>query len=134
MLFRRFLRHRAHRYGLIAVSVVFLLQAFAVGSMSGISTDQDVIVICTGSGMKTLSLSDLGLDADGLDQPYPGIALSDDTCARCPLAHNVAITASARFVPATDLGSHAPQAPPASRPLAGGYSSIQQARAPPSHV
>jgi len=120
---------------MIAVAIAFLLQAFAVASMPvmSVSADADVIVICTGSGMKTVSLSDLGMEPDDLDQ-YPGVALSDGICALCSLAHDLAITPSACSVSAIDLGAHVTQVPPAAWSLPNGFRSARHARAPPSNA
>ena len=135
MLFRRLLRNRMRRFGTVAVAVVFLLQTFAVASMPlvSISADEDVVIICTGSGMKTVSLSDLGADVDQ-DQPDTETMSSGGMCALCPLAHCVALAASIGFLPALDLHTHAPQAPPTEHFVAEGFRTAHQARAPPSNI
>lgn len=135
MLFRRLLRNRMRRFGTVAVAVVFLLQTFAVASMPlvSISADEEMVIICTGSGMKTVPLSDFGIDLDQ-DQPDTGTMPSGGMCALCPLAHCVGLPPSMAFLPALDLNTHAPQAPPAARFVAEGFRTAHQARAPPSNI
>ncbi|WP_158601676.1 DUF2946 domain-containing protein [Solilutibacter pythonis] len=124
-----------HRFGTIAVALAFLLQTFAVASMplASISADKESIVICTGTGMKTVPLSGFGIDIDQ-DQQDAGTMSSGGMCALCPLVHGIAIPPSPAFIPATDLNTHAPQAPPVERLLAEGFRTTHQARAPPSNV
>ncbi|EDV5273605.1 DUF2946 domain-containing protein [Salmonella enterica subsp. enterica serovar Mbandaka] len=136
MLLRRLLRNRMRRFGTVAVAVVFLLQTFAVASMPlvSISADEEMVIICTGSGMKTVPLSDFGVDLDlDQDQPGTGTMQSGGMCALCPLAHCVGLPPSMAFLPALDLNTHAPQAPPTAHFVAEGFRTAHQARAPPSN-
>jgi hypothetical protein len=123
------------RFGMVAVAVVFLLQAFAAASMPvmTMSADKDVVIICTGAGMKTVPLSDFGIEFDQ-DKEAPGTLPSGGMCVLCSLAHNFAIAPSVVFTPAVDLNAHAPQAPPVDRPILDGFRNVQQARAPPSNA
>uniref|UniRef100_UPI003D05FC93 DUF2946 family protein n=2 Tax=Alcaligenes faecalis TaxID=511 RepID=UPI003D05FC93 len=132
---RRLFHHRMHRFATAFVAMVFLLQAFAAASMPlvVISADEDVIVICTGSGMKTMSLSELGINLDQ-DLPSTYTQLPGSMCALCLFAHGVAILSPPAFTPATDIIAHGPQAPPAAEPILSGFRRVQQARAPPSSI
>jgi len=126
-----------HRVGSFAVALAFLLQTFAVASMPlmHLSADEEMVVICTGTGMKTVSLAQfLGTASDNEEQPAPDTASADGMCPLCLLAHQVAIVPQTVFVNATDLSAHAPQAPPAHSPVFGGFHRPQQARAPPSNA
>lgn len=115
--------------------MVFLLQAFAAASMPlvAVSADEDVLVICTGSGMKTVSLSELGISLDQ-DLPDTNTLSPGSMCALCTFAHGLALLPPAAFSPALDLAAHAPQAPPVTEPIVSGFRSVQQARAPPSNT
>jgi len=127
----RLLQNRMHRIGSFAVAL------FAVASMPlmHLSADEDMVVICTGTGMKTVSLAQfLGTASDNEEQPAPDAAASDGMCPLCLLAHQVAIVPQTAFVNATDLSTHAPQAPPVHTPVLGGFHRPQQARAPPSNA
>jgi len=120
---------------MIALAVAFLLQAFAASSMPvSVSMDDDVIVICTGTGVKAVALSDLGVEVGDLDQQTPDITISGELCALCSFAHNIAIMPSASYAPAMVLGAHTPQAPPFQESVPNGYLSVHQARAPPSNA
>lgn len=121
-----------HRLGMLAVSVVLLLQSVVAASMPvmPVSANNDVVVICTGMGMKTMLLSDLGIELDQ-DQPDSGTAVPGGMCVLCSFAHGAAIMPSVAFVPAIDLDTHAPQAPPRRQTLSDGFPRVQQARAPP---
>ncbi|MGC3539353.1 DUF2946 family protein [Pseudomonas aeruginosa] len=98
-----------------------------------ISADDQMIVICTGTGMKTVPLSDFGLDFDQ-DKGVPGTTPAGNICDLCPLVHGVAITPPMVFSPAIELGAHPPHAPPVDRPISNGSRNVQQARAPPSNA
>jgi len=68
-----------HRVGSFAVALAFLLQTFAVASMPlmHLSADEDMVVICTGTGMKTVSLAQfLGTASDNEGEPAPDAAAS----------------------------------------------------------
>jgi len=144
MSFRRLPQNRMHRFGSLAVAVVFLLQTFAVASMPlmHLSADEDMIVICTSAGMKRVSLSQfLGVSADqNLDQDQDADAAQaapddmppDGMCPLCLLAHQAAIVPELDYLCATDLNTHAPQAPPVDAPVVSAFYRVQQARAPPS--
>jgi len=148
MSFRRLPQNRMRRFGSLAVALVFLLQTFAVASMPmmRVSADGDMIVICTSTGMKTVSLSQfLGAAADqNLDQDQdqdvdaaqaaPDALSSDGMCPLCLLAHQVAIVPALDYLCATDLNTHAPQAPPVDAAIRNAFYRTQQARAPPSNA
>jgi hypothetical protein len=92
-----------------------------------------VVAICTSSGMKTVSLSSLGIAPDS-DQDSPLTVPPCGKCALCLLAHNLGMAPPMMVVPAIDLVAHAPPLPPSDRWVASRRSPIQQARAPPSSV
>ncbi len=120
------------RFGTVAVAAVFLLQIFAAASMPlvSLSADEDTVIICTGSGMQTVSLSDLGIHLDR-DQQDTDTMPSGGMCVLCPLVHGVAMPPSMAFSPVTDLDTRAPQAPPVETFVAEGFETAHQARAPP---
>jgi len=126
------------RFGSVAVALVFLLQSFAVASMPmmRLSTNEDMVVICTSTGMKTVPLSQflsaaVHQDADEA-QAAPDAMSSDGMCPLCLLAHQVAIVPALDYLCATDLNTHAPQAPPVDAAILSTFYRAQQARAPPS--
>jgi len=123
------------RVGMIAVALAVLLQAFGAASMPVMSVSQDgeMLVICTGSGMKVVPLADLGLELE-VEQGYPEAMFSDGMCAFCVAAHTVAISPSLVYIPAIDLDAHAPQAPSPERPVVDAFRPLPQGRAPPFNV
>ncbi len=136
MVLRRLLkRGTARRAGIIAVAFAFFLQAFAVASrpVMPICEDGEQVILCTGNGLKVVSLSDLDVDLEDR-QAYAGMAYSACMCAFCLVAHNVAMAPSMVYVPAVDLDVHAPQAPPPERLVAEGFRYVPQVRAPPFNV
>lgn len=120
---------------MLAVSLVFLLQGVVAASMPVMpaSPNADVVVICTGMGMKTMLLSDLGIELDQ-EQQDPATTNSGGMCVLCSVAQAAAITPSVAFVPAIDLDTRAPQAPPLHQTLPDGFLTVPQARAPPLHT
>lgn len=75
-----------HRLGIFALMVLFVLQAIVVTSAPRVApgADNETIVVCTGNGMKVMSLSDLGVDSvDDLDPNDPRHLASGDHCALC---------------------------------------------------
>jgi len=140
MSLRRLPQNRMRRFGSLVVALVFLLQTFAVASMPlmHLSADEDMIVICTSTGMKRVSLSQfLGVSADqdqdaDTAQAAPDDMPSDGMCPLCLLAHQVAIAPALDYLCATDLNTHAPQAPPVDAAIRNAFYRTQQARAPPS--
>lgn len=94
------------------------------------SQDEPLMVICTASGMKTVSLfsgdevADMATAADDL--------APTGFCPLCPLAQAVAVLPGTVFVPAVDLTAHPPQAPPADPFVAVRPAAPFHARAPPS--
>ena len=134
MLSPRHFRRRLRHIGMAAAAFVFLLQTFAAASMPMMSVSVDgVVVICTSSGMKTVSLSSLGLTSDS-DQDSPLTGPPCGKCALCLLAHNLAMASPMAVVPAIDLVTHARPSPPNDRWVVNGRGPIQQARAPPSRI
>jgi hypothetical protein len=120
---------------MIAVAFAVLLQALSVASMPvmAVSQDDQMVVICTGSGMKVVPLIELGIDFE-IEQDLPAAMHTDGMCAFCMAGHPIVMVPSWVYVPAVDLDAHAPQAPPLERLVAQGFRPLPQVRAPPSHI
>ena len=122
------------RLGFMALMCAFVLQTFAMASMPAVSVaaDNDTLVICTGYGMKTVSLSDLGLESGTADDLHgsDGLVVSAQ-CVLCQLGHSALPVPPVAFQTATDLTTKVPQAPPAESPYSADRFSPLQARAPP---
>ncbi|KXU38312.1 hypothetical protein AXE65_01730 [Ventosimonas gracilis] len=123
------------RFGMIAVALALLWQTFAVANMPvvSLSADEETVVICTGTGMKTVPLAQfLGIDSDQDPEQQPlGSMPSDGSCVLCLLAHHIAIASALPSIAASDLNTRAPQTPLLDAPITSGFRRAQQARAPP---
>lgn len=123
-----------HRLGIFALMVLFVLQAIVVTSAPRVApgADNETIVVCTGNGMKVMSLSDLGVDSvDDLDPNDPRHLASGDHCALCAFGHPALLSHSVAFVLPADSGLQGLQTLADLEPDSDGLYSPLQARAPP---
>ena len=127
-------RHLMHRLGIFALAVLFVLQAIVVASAPrvALAADNETVVVCSGTGMKVVSLSGLGVDSlDDLDPDDTSHLASGDHCALCALGHPVPLPSSLSFFFTTEPGLPSAQAPTGPGPFDTGLYSPLQARAPP---
>ncbi len=125
------------RIGLLAVVFALLLQAVAWAHIPAVSIsgDDEIIVLCTSSGMKTMSLAELDsqLDPDQ-DRQDPGLQTSSGFCALCSLAHGLAILPETCTLPSADSIARMVRTPPAEALVLERFPTSHQARAPPGRA
>lgn len=121
--------------GIIVVMFAFFLQTFGLASrpLMPVHEDDARVMLCTGNGVKLVPWSDLGIDVED-KQLYAAMTHASCLCAFCLLAHHVAMASPMVYVPAVDLATHAPQAPPPEQLVTEGFRYVPQGRAPPSYV
>ncbi|OXR48411.1 hypothetical protein PuT2_13360 [Pusillimonas sp. T2] len=123
-----------HRLGIVALSVLLLLQAviIAFSPRVSVAADSQTIVVCTGSGMKVMSLSVLGLGSpDDLDPDDTRHLTAGDHCALCAFGHSALPPLLAAILIVPDLGTQSPQGPAQPGHYDGWIYYPNQARAPP---
>lgn len=124
-----------HCLGTFALALLFVLQAIVVTSAPrvALAADNETIVVCTGNGMKVMSLSDLGVDSvDDLDPNDTRHLASGDHCALCAFGHLAPPSPPIAFFLATNPGLQYVQGPAGPEPDSAGLYSPLQARAPPT--
>lgn len=123
-----------HRLGILALSVLLLLQAVVVAFSPRVSVaaDNETVVVCTGTGIKVMSLSELGLGSpDDLDPDDIRHLTAGDHCALCAFSHMALPPLLAAFFIAPDSGTQSPQGPAQPGHYDEGLYYPNQARAPP---